>query len=176
MRHSALIPLLAALALPGCGQSSDKTGTADASGNAAAAGAMLNEAAFKVEPGKYRSTVNITKLDLAGLPPQVAAAMPRQSSYEYCVTPEQAAKGIEAIKQQMAKGSCQFESFKASGGTVDSVFTCNAEGGFAMRSVSHGTYNESGSDVTVIADAKMPGGRSMHVEQSVKARRIGECT
>ncbi|MGB7653895.1 MAG: DUF3617 domain-containing protein [Novosphingobium sp.] len=176
MRHFAILPLVAALVLPGCGQSSDKTGAAATSGNAAAASAALDEAAFKVAPGKYRSSVNITKLDLGGLPVQVAAAMPRQSSYEYCVTPEQAAKGIEALKQQMAKGSCQFESFKASGGTVDSVFTCTADGGFAMRSVSHGTYSESGSDVSVTADAKLPGGRSMHVEQSVKAQRIGDCT
>ena len=175
MRHSTFLPLLAALALPSCGQSSDSPGASATAGNAAAS-AALNEAAFKVEPGQYRSSVNITKLDLGGLPAQIAAAMPRQSSYEYCVTPEQAAKGIEAIKQQMAKGSCQFESFKASGGTVDSVFTCTAQGGFAMRSVSHGTYTESGSDVAVTADAKLPGGRSMHVEQSVKAQRIGDCT
>jgi hypothetical protein len=176
MRHLAMLPLLAAIVLQGCGQSSDKSAAAASSGNATAASAALDEDNFKVKPGKYRSTINITKLDLGGMPAQVAAAMPRQSSYEYCVTPEQAAKGIEALKHQMAKGSCQFESFKASGGTVDSVFSCTAEGGFAMRSVSHGSYNESGSDVVVTADTKLPGGRSMHVEQSVKAQRIGDCT
>ena len=175
MRHFTIFPLLAAMVLPGCGQSSDAFGAAATSGNAAAS-AALDEVAFKVEPGKYRSSVNITKLDLGGLSAQVAAAMPRQSSYEYCVTPEQAAKGIEALKQQMAKGSCQFESFKAAGGTVDSIFSCTAEGGFAMRSVSHGSYSESGSDVVVNADAKLPGGGSMHIEQSVKSQRIGDCT
>ena len=176
MRHLGMLPLIAAIALQGCGQSSDKSGAAASSGNAAAASAALDEPSFKVQPGKYRSTINITKLDLGGLPVQVAAAMPRESSYEYCVTPEQADKGLDAIKQQIAKGGCQFESFKASGGTVDGVFTCTAEGGFAMRSASHGTYTDSGSDVSITADAKLPGGRSMHVEQSVKAQRIGDCT
>lgn len=182
MRIAIMISLAAALTLSACGQSGEKdkehSDEKSGSGVTIPAGnlASVADSDFRIKPGQYRSTVNIAKMDLGGLPEQIAAKMPRQQSFEYCVTPEQAAKGLDALKQQMADGSCQFESFKASGGKVDSVFSCSAKGGFAMRSVSQGTYTDSGSQVAVVADAKLPGGRSMHIEQTVKAERIGDCS
>lgn len=184
MRLASTLSLIAAFTLVACGQSPDKdkggsedkrgSGITIPGGNLAVAEAG-SDADFRVEPGRYRSTINVTNISLGGLPKEIAARMPRQQSFEYCVTPEQSAKGLEAIKHQMADGQCQFESFKASDGKVESVFTCNAKGGFAMKSSSHGTYTERGSQVAVVANAQLPGGHSMHIEETVKAERIGDC-
>ncbi len=169
--HRLALVSLAALSLAACGKSNDQgAGQSGADANVAAA-----EAAFKMQAGQYRSTVTVEKVTAEGLPPQMGAMMGKTQSFEYCITPEQAAGGIEALKRQMADGKCQFESFKAAGGTVDSVFTCQSGEGMTLRSSSHGTYNDNGSSVAVKADMSMPGGKAIHIEQTVKAERIGDC-
>ncbi|MEQ1498229.1 MAG: DUF3617 domain-containing protein [Novosphingobium sp.] len=180
MRPAITISIIAALALSACGQSSDsnsgagKDGAGDRPGITIPDG-NLADADFRVKAGQYRTTVSIQKVVAEGLPPQITAAMPKQQSFEYCITPEQSAAGLEGVKQQMAKGNCQYESFQASGGKVDAVFTCNSGRGMDMRATSHGTYSDSGSDVAVVGDMVMAGGKSVHVEQSVRAERIGDC-
>lgn len=180
MRSAIAISLIAAFALSACGQSEgSKSGTANG-GEGGKSGvtipaANLADSEFRMQPGKYRSTVSMLKVTAEGLPPQVAAMMPKQHSFEYCITPEQAAAGIDGVKQQMAQGKCDYESFKASGGTVDAVFSCNSGKGMNMRAKSHGTYSDSGSQVSVVGDFVMSGGKSIHIEQEVKAERIGDC-
>jgi hypothetical protein len=180
MHKSLILSLapLAALALAGCGQSApeDKAANAGASGDPVKAAA---EMAFRFEPGQYRTTVAIEKLEIPGMPAgmagQMKAAMGKTTTSEHCITPESAAKGVEAMKQHMGQGQCKFESFNARGGTVDSVFSCQAGQGMTMRATSRGTYTATGSKVAAKVDMSGPGG-GMHMEQTMTTERIGDCS
>jgi hypothetical protein len=177
---SVLLPLaaLTLLALAGCSKQTpeDKAAAAVASGDPAKAAA---EMAFQFQPGQYRTTIAVHKVAVPGMPAMMAEqmkhAMSKSLSSEHCISPEQAAKGVEAMKQHMGQGKCQFESFNARGGTVDSVFTCQTGADMALRSTSHGTYTRTGSEVAVKAEMKGPGGNAVQIEQTVTTARIGDC-
>lgn len=164
--------------LGACGQAGDSP-AADKSMAPADVGKAVSEMAFQFEPGKYRTTIDIAKFEMPGVPAQAAeqmkAMMTRKTSSEYCLSPEQAKRGMDVMKEQMGKGQCKFEKFDASGGTVESVFTCNSGQGMALKSTSRGTYDSTGSKVDVVADMSIPGGRSLHLEQTVTMVRIGDC-
>lgn len=176
MLRTAAVLTLAALTLAGCGKSAP-----DGSGKPASAdvGKQAAEVAFQFEPGKYRTTITVHKVEMPGAPPaaaaQIQAMMSKGHKSEHCMTKEQASKGMEAMKETMAKGKCSFEKFEASGGKVSSVFACQTGQGQGMRAESQGTYTPTGSEVFIKVDNAMPGGKSMHMEQTVKSERIGDC-
>lgn len=175
MRHSVFIPVVLALAVAGCGKGDESAAGGDAS-KSSAANAAAAAAEFKLVPGQYRSTITVQKFTAEGLPPQVSEMMGKPRSFEYCISAEQAAQGLEGLKRQMADGNCQYENFNAAAGAIDATFTCSPASGMTMKASSKGRYTDSGSQVMVVADMAMPGGKSIHVEQSVKAERIGDCT
>jgi hypothetical protein len=181
MRKITSITLLAlsAAALAACGQSASDNagGGAESAGKDALANAA--EVAFQMQPGKYRTTVTITKLEIPGMPggmgDQMRAMMSKAVNHESCVSPEQAKRGVEIMKEQMARGQCQFDKFEASGGKIDSVFTCKTAEGMQMRAESTGTYSETGSTVSAKGEMTGPGGVQMRVEQAMVTERIGDC-
>jgi hypothetical protein len=175
MRKSIAFLALSTFALAACGQSgSDEA----AGGKTADPGKSAAEMAFQFQPGQYRSVLKIDKIDIPGMPAAAAAQMQRMMGkpieIEYCMSPEKAATGAEAMKDNMAKGKCQFEKFEAKGGTVDSVMVCDSEG-MAIRMASRGTYTPTGSVIKGSGDMAGPGGQKMHVEQTVTMERIGDC-
>lgn len=85
-------------------------------------------------------------------------------------------KGIDVMKEQMGKGQCQFEKFDASGGKVETVFSCSPGAGMTLKAVSKGEYSATGSKVSVTSDMAVPGGKTIHVEQTITMERIGDCT
>jgi hypothetical protein len=173
MRRRVFIPVVMTFALAACGKADEAA--SDGTAKSAAANAAAAAAEFKLVAGQYRSTVTVQKFTAEGLPPQMAEMMGKPRSFEYCITAQQAAQGLEGLKQQMADGKCQYENFNAAGGKIDATFTCSPAPGMIMRASSKGTYSDSGSQALVVADMAMPGGKSIHVEQSVTAERIGDC-
>ncbi len=181
MRKVTAFTLLAlsAAALAACGQSaSDSAEGGAAAGKDALANAA--EVAFQMQPGKYRTTVSITKLEIPGMPggmgDQMKAMLSKAVTTESCVSPEQAKRGVEIMKEQMARGQCQFDKFEASGGKLDSAFTCKTAEGMEMRAASTGTYSDTGSNVSAKGEMTGPGGVQMRVEQTMVTERIGDCT
>lgn len=163
------------LALVACGQSAKKSAGEDpeaASSRAAGAG-------FQLQPGRYRTSVSVEKIEIPGMPTamadQMKAMMGRAAAEESCITPERAARGLDVLKEQMARGRCRFERFDAQGGKVDSAFTCQTGDGMAMQARSSGTYSNTGSTITIAGDLSGPDGRTMHVVQTVKTERVGDC-
>ncbi len=177
MRKSIVLPCLAVLALSACGQSAtdSKTGGAEA-GNALEKAA---EVAFQMQPGKYRTSVVVQKVEIPGMPAKVAeqmkAMMSKNSSSESCITPDRAAKGVEVMKEQMAKGQCTFDKFEATSGTVDAAFTCQSGDQMTVKATSKGTYTPTGSVIQATGDMTGPGGRTIHIEHTITTERIGDC-
>lgn len=177
MRQALLLSLaaLTALTVAACGKS-------EPGGQSATGGDPMKaatELAFQFQPGQYRTTIAIQKVDIPGMPPafaeQMKKAMSKSLSSEHCISAAQAAKGVEAMKQHMGQGRCQFESFNARGGMVDSVFTCSTGPDMQLRSTSTGTYTATGSQVASKAEMKGPAGKTVQIEQTVTTERIGDC-
>lgn len=138
------------------------------------------DAAFQLQPGKYRTTVSVEKIEIPGMPTamadQMKAMMGKAAAEESCVTPERAARGLEVMKQQMARGKCRFERFAAQDGKLDSAFTCQTGDGMTMQASSSGTYSATGSNLRVDGQLSGPDGKTMHVVQTVMTERVGDCT
>lgn len=176
MRKPIALIALSTLALAACGKSGSDSAAPGQSADPAKAAAGM---AFQFQPGQYRTTINIDKIDVPGVPAAVLAQMKgvmgKPMNVEYCMSPEQAAKGADAMKEHMAKGKCQFEKFEASGGTVDSVMVCQSERGGTVRTESHGSYTPTGSVIKGSGDIAGPEGKKMHIEETIKMERIGDC-
>lgn len=174
MRKTLAFLAVSTLALTACGKSGSSSGSQSADPAQAAA-----KVAFQFQPGQYRSSVTIDKVEIPGMPPGAAAhmkgAMGKMGTFEYCITPEQAAKGMDAMKEHMAKGKCQWEKFEVSGGTVDSVMVCEGGRGGSIRTASSGTVTPTGAVMKGVGDVTGSGGKGMHIEETVKMERIGDC-
>ncbi|MBA4160567.1 MAG: hypothetical protein C0515_00450 [Novosphingobium sp.] len=175
MRTTIALLALSSFALAACGQSGSDS---SAPVQSVEPGKSAAEVAFQFQPGQYRTTIKINKFDIPGVPAaaleRMKGAMGKPIEMTYCMSPEKAAMGTEAMKENMAKGKCQFEKFEAWGGTVDSVMVCDSEG-MKIRSTSHGTYSPTGSLITATGDMAGPGGQKTHVEQTITMERTGDC-
>ena len=181
MRLPVVLPLIAVLGLGACNQAAERgAGSGDAASKASAA-AVAAEVHF--QPGLYQSKIDIKQLEIPGMPPPVIAMMKSkmlEKPLTYCLTPEDAAKGAEAMKQRLGKGECKFDSFNAVGGKLDSRMTCQLGGKGTMQLEAHGTYTETGS-VTASTMDMAPAGASgaagkIQIEQVTTTTRIGDCT
>lgn len=177
MRLPVTVSLIAILGLSACHKAAD-SGASAAGDPAAGAKALAAAQDFHMQPGLYRTTIDIKQFDMPGMPTAVVNAM-KQSMAEkpitYCLTPEDASKGVEALKRGMAKGKCQFDSFNAAGGKLDSSLTCNFDGKGSMHAVSHGTYTDTGSVAASTAEVAMGGAAKMRIEQVTTTTRTGDC-
>ena len=167
---------LVALALSACGPSAREDQAGDAANKAHDAAAAT---AFQMQPGRYRTTVAVESIEIPGMPAamagQMKAMMDKASAQESCVTPQRAARGLDVVKEQMARGQCSYARFDAADGKLDAAFTCQTGEGMAMTATSRGTYSSTGSTVKVDAALTGPQGKTMHVVQTVTTERIGDC-
>lgn len=167
---------LVALALSACGPSAREDQAGDATGNSQDAAA---ETAFQMQPGRYRTTVSVESIEIPGMPAamadQMMAMMAKASAQESCITPQRAQRGLDVVKEQMARGQCNYARFDAAEGKLDAAFTCQTGEGMAMTATSRGTYSSTGSTVKVDAALSGPQGKTMHVVQTVTTERIGDC-
>lgn len=176
MRIAIVLPLAAALSLAGCNKAGSGSDAGGGSGSTPEkVVAAVSE--MKIQPGLYQATVAINSIEMPGMPAAIADAVKKGMAGKpmtYCISAEEAANGIEAMKKHMGDGKCQFDRFEASGGKIDQSMTCQSGRG-TMHMVGHGTYDDSGSVVTATADMAGPGGKGMHIEEVVTTKRIGDC-
>jgi len=138
--------------------------------------------AIRPMPGKYESKIEITSIDIPGLPPAQAQQMKSMMGgmmgqvQSYCLTPEEAEKGFEQALKESQKGECAFESFNVSGGKMDGRMRCKMEGGEGVMDMT-GTGTPTSSDTRmnmVMTNKSLPGGR-MTMAMHVTSKRIGDC-
>lgn len=178
MRLPLLLPLVAALSLSACNKAGNTAGAPSGSGGSASEQAAAAPAEVQFKPGLYQTKIDIRAFDMPGLPPAVLAGMKGKMAEKpmtYCLTPEDAAKGAEAMKQRMSKGTCQFSNFNVAGGAIDTAMSCQMGNG-TLTATGHGTYTDTGTVVASTSDMTMGGGRKMHIEEVVTTTRVGDCT
>jgi hypothetical protein len=168
--------VLAASTLGGC----DKADKGPKSMEQAKAEAAQLE---RPKPGLYKQAMTITKFEVPGAPPQMAAqmqaAMSKAQESNFCMTAEMANQGFRDMFDKVGKnGECKYDRFDVSGGKLDALLHCeNATQGKGTITLA-GTVGEEGSDVVVSVDQQ--GGRApmanAKIAMHVVSQRIGECT
>ena len=178
MRLSISLPLLAALALTACNKGGAPSSDAASSGGANGKAIAAVQSGLHLQPGLYSSKVEITQFDMPGVPPgalgMIKARM-AEKQVTYCLTPADAARGAEAMKERMSKGKCQFGKFDAAGGQIDAVMSCQMGTG-TLKVVSKGTFTDTGTVTQGTADMTMPGGKGMHMATTTVTQRVGDCS
>lgn len=146
-----------------------------------AAAAMKD--AVKMKPGKWQTTMQITKFEMPGAPPETANAMKgmmgQAQTSESCLTKEEADKDpTEFIKKGQAGADCTFEHFDVSGGKLDGKMVCKKGGQGQMEATMKGILGAESMTMamdTHVTDPNMPGGK-VEMGMTMTSKRIGECT
>lgn len=172
--HTLPVLAIGAIALTGCNNSETVT----------AKDASVEEVAEKVakvdvkpQPGRWESRLQFTKIEMAGMPPQVQEAMKAQMGKEQkwlsCLTPEQAnANNGEFFKPENSE-ACTYNSFSMGGGKITADMTCS-EGGASQNMKMSGTYGSDAYDMEMNSEGSMEGNK-VSMAMAVSAKRVGEC-
>lgn len=164
----------AALLVAGC-----SGGNADADGNGEVS---MKEAADKArdemprpQPGLYKTTVTMTGLEIPGMPPEMAGhGAGLTTTSEHCLTEAEVDKGFGELVKQGQDGECSYEKFDVTGGKLDAVMVCNAQGR-AARMAMTGTTTATGADLEAEMAMEFDGAGKGTMRFTAKHERIGDC-
>lgn len=133
-----------------------------------------------VRPGLWQSKVTIDRLEMPGMPADMAQRMKtmmanRQGQdFEACLTADDVARPKEDF---FAGGNnqCRYEHFTMGGGKIDAVMHCGKDQGTQTMKMA-GTYSPDSYALqmanTFQASNAAP---AMQMQMRVDARRVGEC-
>ena len=95
------------------------------------------------------------------------------STYQYCLTPEQAKQPGGKFFNRQADKNCRYDHFTMGAGKIDAVMRCAAPAG-SMSMTIDGTY--SADSYSTHVSMNMEGGQKMTMKMRSEAHRVGECT
>lgn len=174
MRRIALIAVLA-LPLTACGSKDDAVAVKDA--KPAEVASAVAASSVRPLPGKWESRVKIARMDLPGMPAEMAAQMQKgmglDKAFSTCLTPAQAEKPDGSFFQQGASG-CTYDNFTMADGRIDAKMTCTNAGASQVVTMN-GSYSAESYDITTTSAAKIDGQIPMNMTMTVSSRRIGDC-
>ncbi len=172
--------LLGALALAAC--SSEPSVTAE-NASVAEVQEKIKAAGGKtvfLSPGRWESTVKIDKVDIPGMPAELAQHMQAAVGGKVsasCLTPEEAKKPAADFFGGKDRKDCRYEHFTMGDGKLDAKLTCGGDGGTATVAMK-GDYDPGHFRIAMTTDAKagpnMPG--AMTMAATVDSKRTGACT
>jgi len=185
MRKLVLLPIVAALALSGCGKKEEAAAGGEGAGKGANPAEAIAAAGIEMpQPGLYKQTVKMVEMSIPGMPAAAAAQMKQSMSSGMtmtdCLTPEESKEALKQLTERgMSKDSnCTYDKFAVSGGKIDAVMKCEGEEkGTSGTFTLNGSFSSTGSDMTIEGDQaipEMPGGK-MHMKMHMVSERIGEC-
>lgn len=132
--------------------------------------------------GEWRVTSSMDEMNIPGMPAEAQAQMKQvmgkrqNSSFEYCLSPEEAKKPRGKFFTGKDANNCRYDHFTMGGGKIDAVMTCQGEPSGQMVMNLNGTYSPDRYSTRVAME--MQGGRegNMTMKMHSDAERIGECT
>jgi hypothetical protein len=134
------------------------------------------------QPGRYRASMTVKAVSFPGMSAGTAQQARNlfggtgQAS-DFCLTPEDAAKGREAFFMRAVEGDCRYDRFTAEAGKLAATLVCQTGKGMTARSELTGTFTAISSQVAIRTTSEVPGGPegSMVLETEVATERLGEC-
>lgn len=133
-----------------------------------------------IQPGIWRSKVNVLEMNIPGIPAQYAEKMKqsmaehRNEASSHCVKPEDVKKPKEDFFG--ADKSCRYDHFTMGGGKIDVQMTCKEEES-TQTSTMTGSYTPTSYSMDVSSTGTGSGRENgMTMKMHVDATRVGECT
>jgi hypothetical protein len=172
---AAALAALAALSLAGCDKADKGPKTMEQAKQEAA---QLE----RPKPGLYKQSMTITKFEIPGAPPQMAAqmqaAMSKAQEHDFCMTEQMANEGFRDMFDKVGKGGeCKYDRFDVTGGKLDALLLCENQAQGKGTITLAGKVGEEGSDVTVAIDQQ--GGQApmanAKIAMHLVSQRIGDC-
>jgi len=159
--------------LAGCGEKPE-----GAEKNGVPAPAPIAAAPVSFQAGKWQATSELLKMEVPGMPPEIAKAnVGQKTSFEHCITPEQAAKPPSDFFTNAKNTNCTTQNFTMVGGKLDATMTCvdrNTPGDMTMT--IKGDYHPTSYTATMtMVTAGAPGGGEMKITATTSGKRVGEC-
>lgn len=134
------------------------------------------EEAF-VNPGKWRQTVTLLKIDAPGMPPEakqmMQKAMDQAKVNNVCLTKEQARSPREDFFAG-ADQNCRYEHFKWGDGKIDLKLNCKHSNAIQTMTMT-GTYEPDSYTMTMDMANQGGGDSVMTMTMKVDAERVGPC-
>jgi hypothetical protein len=169
-RALLLMPLLL---LAACGDAPKKD--SESAGPPAEATAP---AAIKLQPGKWQATSELVSMEVPGMPPELAKAnVGQKTTFENCITPEQAEKPASDFFTNAQNTDCKAQDFTMAGGKLAATMTCvdrNTPGEMTMTMDGDYTPISYAATMTMVTSGA-PGGGEMKITAKTEGKRIGEC-
>ncbi len=187
MRRPALLVTTAAFVLTAAACSSGEPAK-NADGTMAKSAVESEMAqANNMRPGQYQATMQITKFEMPGMPPEALAQMRDQMQSatavqnSYCLSDEEARAGRQDMMKRLsnAQGDCNFQNFDVSGNDVSGRMVCSGmPGGGSMTMTMTGTMTADTSDMTMASEISNPSVPQANANMTfhITARRTGDCS
>lgn len=180
MKKLILFAAAAPLALAAC-SGGDEGADGDGDGEITAEEAQAEARNVRMAPGEWEVTTQLTEIDAPGMPEaareMMREQMGRSTTYNHCITPEQAANPEGEMFGGDDGQNCSYSEFNMSGGTMLVEASCqpeDLEGEMTMR--MEGTYTPNEYDMTMrMRTTGTPMG-DMTMSGETTGRRIGECS
>ena len=164
-----------ALALAGCDSKDDTVVAKNASVEDVAK--QVSKADLRPRPGRWNSKVQITSMDIPGLPPQAREMMKGQlakvTEAVSCLTPEQADAANGEFFKPKNNEACKYNTFKMGGGKIEADMTCSSQGASQNMKMS-GTYSSDAYAMQMTSQGTIED-KPVSMAMKVDAARVGEC-
>ena len=133
-----------------------------------------------VRAGLWESKVTLEEMSMPGMPKELAERMAgttgKVETSQSCLTPEEAKRPKEDFFAGDNK-NCRYDHFTMSGGKIDAVMKCSAEGATQTMALQGGytpdTYN---MQMSMKSEGGQGPNSGMTMKMRVDAKRVGECT
>jgi hypothetical protein len=139
-------------------------------------------AAEMLNPGRWESTVRIEKVDIPGMPAELADRMKKAMAGRTsasCLTPEEAKKPAAEFFAGKDRQGCRYDHFRMGDGKLDAKMTCGGGQGGGATIAMKGDYTPDSFQLGMTMDgrgmAKAPQG-AMSMAMAVSSKRVGNCT
>jgi hypothetical protein len=168
-----------AVALAGC-NSKPTVEAKNASVAEVAKQVQQSGAAVKMKPGKWAMTAIVENVEIPGMPKEMAASFSntsKKSTFESCLTPEQADRPSGDFFGGAKNGNCTYEHFSMDGGKIDAKANCSV-GQMKQTIVMNGEFGAEHFKLRQTVETDPPPGTTgkMKATVSIDSKRVGECT
>lgn len=143
-----------------------------------AVASSVKAAGMKFTPGRWETTVEMTKFDIGKeLPPQakdmMKAMMGKTRNLATCLTQEKADKPDPEFFGKPGDG-CTYDHFTMGDGKIDSKMICKGSDGGSMTMTMAGHYTADSYDMKVSSSGEQ-GGMPVSMDLAMTSKRTGAC-
>lgn len=143
-----------------------------------AVASSVKAAGMTFNPGRWETTVEMTKFDIGKeLPPQardmMKAMMGKTRNIATCLSKEKAEKPDPQFFGKPGEG-CTYDHFTMGDGKIDSKMVCKSPEGGSMTMTMAGHYTAESYDMKVSSSGEQ-GGMPVSMDLAMTAKRTGAC-